>query len=520
MCKNTNQSQNPTKTLLLFITSLVLLSVSLLAQPTPIYWPTNGWRTATPESQGIDSEVLAQAIEQATKSGINIHSLLIVRNNYIVVEAYFFPYNGKTPHDLASVTKSITSTLVGMAIEQRKIKSVDQKALSFFSKNKIANRDKLKEKITIEHLLTMSSGLNCISKGGEPTLWEMLNQPDNVQYMLNLPMVAEPGTNFTYCSGGMHLLSAIITQSTGLKTEDFARKFLFEPLGIKQTIWPLDPQFINHGFGNLHLLPRDMAKIGVLFMNNGRWDATQIVQSDWVKAATTSHIKTGNPRDYGYGWWIQPSGNLIPYEASGRGGQQISVIPAKNTAIVFNGGGFNTGEFMKQILPAIKADQPLPANPAATAKLQTAIENASKANAPAAMQPLPAIAKTISGKSFVLEPNWMGMQTVRLNFPATGDATVLFSFAENGNMTRTEKSREIRPIGLDGVLRLSPNGRGGLSVGTKGKWEDDHTFVFEYDEIANLNHYTFRLSFEGNSVAIHAKERTGLFDQKFNGKPE
>ncbi len=484
------------------------------------YWPTSGWRAASPESQGIDSDLLAEAVNTARKSGINIHSLLVVRNNYIVAEAYFFPYDGKAPHDLASVTKSITSTLIGLAIEQRKVKSIEQKALSFFSKNKITNKDTRKEKITVEHLLTMSSGLNCISKGGEPTLWEMLNQTDNAQFMLNLPMVAEPGSNFVYCSGGMHLLSAIISNAMGVRAETFAQRFLFDPINIKQAIWPIDPNGINHGFGNLHLLPRDMAKLGVLMMNQGKWDGHQVVPADWVTNMTRSHIKTGGARDYGLGWWINPVGNPIPFEASGRGGQQISVIPSKNTVIVLNGGGFNTGDFMKLVLPAIKSDQPLPANPTAEAKLKTAIAEVARASAPAPIPALPTLAKTISGKTFMLAPNWIGLQSLTLNFPAVGDPTVRLAFIENANMNRTEKAREVRPLGLDGVLRLSPNGRYGLSVGLRGAWEDATTFVLEYDEVANLNSYKLRLSFTESGVSVQAKERTGLFDEKFEGKRE
>ena len=495
----------------------LLFSFTVIAQPT--YWPTSGWRTASPESQGIDSAILAEAIETARKSGVNIHSLLIVRNNFIVAEAYFYPYDGKAPHDLASVTKSITGTLIGMAIEQKKIKGVDQKALQFFSKMKIANKDARKEKITVGNLLTMSSGLNCIAKG-EPTLWEMLNQPDNAKYMLDLAMVAEPGSNFSYCSGGMHLLSAIISNATGMNEEAFAKRFLFEPIGIKPGTWPVDPQNVNHGFGNLHLLPRDMAKFGVLYMNNGRWDGRQIIPADWVAAATTSKIKTGGARDYGYGWWIPAAGGLIPYEASGRGGQQISVMPSKNTVIVFNGGGFNTGDVMKLIQPAIKSDQALPENSAAAAKLKNVISEVAKAAEPTAIQPLPAIAKLISGKTFTVQNNWIGLQTLTLRFPEVGDPTAKFSFIENWNMNRTEKLSEVRPIGLDGRLRLSPNGRYGLSVGVRGNWEDDHTFVLEYDEVANLNSYKLRLSFTENTVSIQSKERTGLFDEKFEGKVE
>jgi hypothetical protein len=255
-------------------------------------------------------------------------------------------------------------------------------------------------------------------------------------------------------------------------------------------------------------------------MNQGKWDNRAIVPSDWVTNATRSHIKTGGTRDYGLGWWVNPAGNLIPFEASGRGGQQISVIPSKNAVIVLNGGGFNTGEFMKLVLPAIKSDQPLPANPAAEAKLKTAIAEVAKANAPTTIPALPAIAKTISGQTFALPANWIGLQSLTLTFPAAGDPTARLAFVENANMNRLEKLREVRPIGLDGVLRLSPNGRYGLSVGLRGNWEDTTTFVLEYDEIANLNSYKLRLSFTESSVSVEAKERTGLFDEKFTGKVE
>ena len=348
----------------------------------------------------------------------------------------------------------------------------------------------------------------------------MLNKSDNVQFMLDLPMVAEPGSNFVYCSGGMHLLSAILANAMGMRAETFAQRFLFDPIGIKQVIWPFDPQGINHGFGNLHLLPRDMAKLGVLMMNQGKWDNRTIIPTDWVTNATRSHIKTGNTRDYGLGWWVHPAGNLIPFEASGRGGQQISVIPSKQAVVVLNGGGFNTSEFMKLVLPAFVSDQPLPANPNAEARLKDAIAEAAKAPAPATIPPLPAMAKTISGKTFALAPNWIGLQSLTLNFPAAGDPTVRLAFAESGNMNRTEKLREVRPIGLDGVLRLSPNGRYGLSVGLRGRWEDERTFVLEYDEVANLNSYQLRMSFTDTAVSVQAKERTGLFDEKFTGKVE
>ncbi|HZS06617.1 MAG TPA: serine hydrolase [Blastocatellia bacterium] len=506
--------------LLLILAAYPVNPQSKQVSPSPAYWPTHGWRTTTPEAQGIDSDKLAEAIEQARGGGVNIHSLLIVRNGYLVAEAYFHPYDGKSPHDLASVTKSITTTLVGLAIEQGKIRSVGQPALSFFPGHMIANRDERKERITVEHLLTMSSCLDCKSKGGEPTLWDMHQEKNWAQFMLDLPMVGEPGSNFVYCSGGMHLLSTIISQTTGMTAHDYAKQRLFGALGIRETIWPADPQGTSHGFGNLHLFPRDMAKIGWLFLNQGRWDGKQVVPAEWVATATRRHIKTGNPRDYGYGWWIHPEGSVIPFEASGRGGQQISVVPSKNAVIVFNGGGFAAGEIMKLVIPAFKSDQPLPENPAGVARLKAAIAAAGKAPAPNAMPALPEMAKTISGKTYVLEPNWISLQALSLTFTPSGDATARLTFGASQNLGWTQKHTEARAVGLDGITRVSPGGRLGLPAGVRGAWEDDHTFTLEYDEIANINGYRLTITFSGDGVSIHAKERTGLFDEKFAGKVE
>lgn len=494
---------------------------------------SENWRTATPESQGVDSAILAEAIELARQRGLNIHSFLFVRNGFLIAEAYFYPYDGKTPHDIASVTKPITTTLIGLAIAQGKIESVNQPMLSLFPRHKIANIDERKRRVAIEHLLTMSSGLACKAQAGEPTLWEMLSAPDNTQFMLDLPMVAEPGSTYVYCSGGMHLLSSALMQKTGMNAEAFARKYLFAPLGIREFIWPRDPQNVSHGFGNLHLLPRDMAKLGWLYLNHGQWNGNQLVPAQWVAEATRSHIKTGGAgtSDYGYGWRVPTNSGPVAFEASGRGGQQISVLPTKNAVIVFTGGGFNSGDVMKLVLSAIKSDQPLPENPAALAKLNAAIAAITRPSMP---QPtsltegkLPSLAQTISGKTYELEPNWMGLKSLSITF-RPGDKTATaklefqpalkqYQFGLSAKVRGSKTITEVRPAGLDGLARISRDGMMGLPVALKGFWEDAQTFVLEYDEIANTNTYRLRLTFAGDSVSVQAKERTGLFDEKFTG---
>lgn len=484
-------------------------------------------RLSTPEAQGVDSEQLALAIETARQSINGIHSLLVIRNGALVAEAYFHPYDGKTPHDVASVTKSVTTTLAGIAIAQGKIKSAKDPMLNYFPGVNVANRDQRKANVRLDHLMTMSSGLDCKAARGEPTLWEMLAAPNDVRHMLDLPMVAEPGANFVYCSGGMHLLSAVIAKATGISTEAFARRALFQPLAIQNFIWPADHQGVAHGFGNLHLLPRDMAKLGLLALNRGNWQGKQIIPESWVEQATKSQKTTGNARDYGFGWWIPKPGGPIAFEASGRGGQQISVLPDLNAVIVLTGGGFSTGDVMKLVLPAIKPNTTLPANPSGVAKLKAAIAEAAKAPATKPAVPLPELAKAISGKTFELGTNWIGLKTLSLTFTTNQTATARLTFVASPKQYQFGRSAKIqgittlsetRAIGLNGVPIVSGDGPMALPVAVSGYWIDGQTFFLEYDEIANTNCYRLRLKFSGGTVSVQAKERTGLFDENFAGK--
>jgi CubicO group peptidase (beta-lactamase class C family) len=488
------------------------------------------WPTATPESQGIDSSLLAAAIESLREREAPIHSLLIVRNGRLVTEAYFHPYDGRAPHDIASVTKPVTTTLIGLAIRQGKIAGVDEPMLSVFRDQSIASVDERKQAVRIEHLLTMSSGLGCKAQAGEPTLWEMLSAPDNIRFMLDLPMTDQPGARYVYCSGGMHLLSGAITRRTGRDAESFAKKYLFSPLGIRQWIWPRDPQRVSHGFGNLHLLPRDMARLGQLFLEGGRWNGREVLPADWIVAATRPRMKTGGPgtSDYGYGWRIPTNGSPVSFEASGRGGQQISILKDLKTVIVITGGGFSSAELMKQIFPAINSAGSLPANPVANERLRKVIAAAALPPAPRPVTPLPEMAARISGKPWSLPANWLGLRSLTLGFqPATPTATVRlvfgpalkqYQFGIDAAVTGTRTVTETRPVGLDGVLRISPGGILGLPVGLRGSWIDHQTFQLEYNEIANTNTYLLRMNFEGERLRIEASERTGLFKEVLEAK--
>lgn len=483
--------------LLLFVLVIVASRLRGSAQvATPTYWPTQGWRTTTPEEQGFDSGKTAAGLQEIRNQNLDVHSLMVIRNGLALVDAYFYPYDGATVHDVASVTKSIMTTLIGIAVDQGKLQ-LDQPMLSFFPDRAIANRDTRKERITVRHLASMSSGLDCTAEGDEQTLQEMKASADWVQFTLDRQVLWEPGSHFVYCSPAIHLLSPILQQATGQTTLDFARQNLFEPLGIHDVIWPTDPQGFNDGSSELRLHPRDMAKIGYLWLYHGQWEGRQIVSRAWVEQSVKTQIQTGRNDQYGYGWWVMPGGDGS-YAAIGRGGQRIHVLPAANLIVVTTGGGADWDETIAHLAPAaVKIGQSLPANPSGIDQLAAMLAAVVRPPAPKPVAPLPDTARAISGKTIVFAPNRFAIHTVRADFDDTAEAAVQLTRSDGGHL-------RLR-MGLDGVYRLVP-GEYGLPIGVRGAWEDNQTFAWEYDSIANNDHVLFRMRFDGQRVVLEGRE--------------
>ena len=496
--------------------------------------PTEDWQTSTPENQGMDSERLVELLSFYRENKINIHSMLIIRNGKIGLDASFYPFTpGGTVHDLASVTKSITSVLIGIAIDQGFIESVEQPLLSYFPERTIANLDANKEKITIENLLTMTSGLNCGYQPGEKEHNEMFTSEDWVQFVLDLPMAREPGQEYAYCSGNSHLLSAILTKATGLSMLDFAQKHLLAPLGINEVVWPPDPQGITRGWGDLHLHPRDLAKIGYLYLNSGLWEGKQLLNAAWVEKSTQIQVdravKTNTfirpGRDYGYGWHLVSEGPFSGmYYAAGRGGQLLNVIPDANIVTVITGGenelleydGEKIGEFILSI-----SDQALPKNLDGNENLQQKTEEITAASSPEQIY-LPEIAQIISGKIFILDDNFLNFKTISLRFNGQEEAEVRFSMIDptSGKFKQLVApifTQLVAPLRLDGIYTIVP-GRFGLSTGIKGNWDTNVDFLLTIDEIADINVFELRMSFEADKVTIVLNEKTGLIvNETFEG---
>jgi CubicO group peptidase (beta-lactamase class C family) len=340
---------NSTRFLLIFLMFLPLVDAlqgttgfGLSQAPPPSYWPTDEWLTSTPKDQGMDSSLLTELLDYIdVHYSSTIDSLIIVRNGYIVLEAYPSGLSPDYLHVLHSVTKSFTSALIGIAIQEGFIDSVHQKVVDFFPDRSIANLTSLKQVMTLEHLLTMTTGFEwdewqypyTDTRNG---LIRAITSGDFVQYMLDLPVESVPGTVWTYCTGASHLLSAILEEVTNQSTLAFAQDYLFDPLGISSVYWGSDSQGVYFGGSELYLKPRDMAKFGLLFLNNGTWDGQQIVPNEWVLNSTSTlyHQFSDDYNGYGYQWWTWPSLGGV-YYASGLYQQKIIVVPEHDLVVVF-----------------------------------------------------------------------------------------------------------------------------------------------------------------------------------------
>ncbi|MDO8124009.1 MAG: serine hydrolase [Candidatus Hermodarchaeota archaeon] len=303
----------------------------------PEYWPTIDWQTATPESHDMNVTLLEEMEAYINDSSWSedIISLLIVHGGYLVYENYFGqPENSDVANEIHSCTKSVTSLLVGIAIAQGHIGGVDEFVLDYFPDRTFENMDSRKEAITIEHLLTMTSGL----PWEENEYGALVSSPDWVKWVLDRPMEYAPGETWVYNTGGSHLLSAIVSEAAGQNTTVFADEFLFSPLGITYWWWPGDPQGAAMGGSDLYLRPRDIAKIGYLCLRGGVWDGQIIVPHSWLVTSTscqyTFHPTLGSA-GYGYQWWVYP--HVGAYAARGWLGQFIWVVPNHDLVVVITG---------------------------------------------------------------------------------------------------------------------------------------------------------------------------------------
>jgi CubicO group peptidase (beta-lactamase class C family) len=331
--------------------------------------PDDGWQVSRPAEQGLDSALLATLTGRINNGDYGeIHSLLIVRHDYLVYEKYFDGYSSEALHPMYSVTKSVTSALIGIALDQGKLDGVDELLLPLFPEYfEVQNLDSNKEAVTLEDVLTMRAGFQWSESY---SVSQMARSTDWIKYMLDLPVLGVPGTTFQYNSGCTILLSGIIRNASHLQAAEFADRHLFGPLGITRKTWEAGPLNLTNTAGGLSLRPRDMAKIGLLYLHEGRWQGREIISRDWIEESTSWLLKPYRNTGYGYQWWSTPleSGSVSPEDddlikyASGAGDQFIIFIPALDlvvTATAGNGDGPYDQPlvFLRQyIIPAVKGE--------------------------------------------------------------------------------------------------------------------------------------------------------------------
>ncbi|MEL6821824.1 MAG: serine hydrolase [Calditrichota bacterium] len=275
----------------------------------------------------------------------------MVIDNQLVIEEYLNKQTADQQHDLRSVTKSITSLLLGIAIDKGFIDSIDDPVSKYITDPAPKkNKDPRKDDITIRHLITMSSGLDCNdwdkkSKGQEDRVYK---KKDWLQYFMDLPMTNDPGAVSSYCTMGQILMTEIISRTSGMPIDKFAEQYLFTPLGITNLSWghTSKKEVIASG-KRLYMIPRDMAKLGQLILNKGKWNDQQIISEAWIEQSTSDQIQLSGI-GYGFLWWNIPLNangkKVIAKSATGNGGQYIMVLPEFNMVAVFTGGAYNSEE--------------------------------------------------------------------------------------------------------------------------------------------------------------------------------
>lgn len=321
--------------------------------PVAVVKSNDGWETVEPGKESLDARLLTQMFAHiADNSYKNIHSVLIVKNGKLVAEKYFsgqdsqghFRVFGRDSlNELHSATKSIDSILIGIAVDQHLISGVDEKISTFFPEYADIFADRAKGALRLRDFLSMTSGLS----------WDEAKYPysdsrndqvgmnksaDPVRYTLGKPVVAPPGTKFNYNSGISIVLGEIIHKVSGLQADKFAERYLFNPLGITDYFWQKYSNGTLQTGGGLYLRSRDMAKIGQLLLNGGRWQGKEIVSENWIQQSIAQNAPD---RTYGYQWWLghleAGDRSIFAYGAQGRGGQFIIIMPEVQMVAVFTG---------------------------------------------------------------------------------------------------------------------------------------------------------------------------------------
>ena len=316
--------------------SIVFISIAFLVlsscndEPTAPEIPSYNWQISSPEELGLNSSLLNTAVSQASAQGF-INSLIVIRDGKIAIEKYFNGRNKESFQTVRSVSKSFLSALVGIAVNKG-ILQLDQKMINSFPEYKSSVTDTNINSITLKHLITMRSGI----KGDEEFYFTFTESSNWIKTIIQSQLEFQPGTKALYATAGTHLVSGILTRASGISTKLFAERYLFNNMGIDVNDWVRDPQGVYFGGNDMFFTTRNMAVIGLLYLNNGNLNGKQILSSEWVNNTLQysggSNIVWGRLTEggYGYMWWLGKVSGKKVYFALGHGGQYVLCVPDYN----------------------------------------------------------------------------------------------------------------------------------------------------------------------------------------------
>lgn len=383
-----------------------------MSTPLPVALPR-----ATPESQGVPSAAIHAFVDAAEANLRDLHSFMLLRHGHVIAEGWWHPYQRDLSHMLFSLSKSFTSTAIGLAVDEGRL-SIDDPVLSFFPDDAPARVSRKLAAMRVRHLLSMSTGQKADMTVGTRHLggW--------VRRFLRVPVIHEPGTQFLYNSGATYMLSAIIQKTTGMKLIDYLGPRLFDPLGISQRTWEESPEGINVGGWGLAITTEAIARFGQCWLNKGIWQGQRLIPEAWIETASAFHVKNGDDlasdwaQGYGFQFWRCRHN---AYRGDGAFGQYCVIFPEQDAVLAMTSGLADMQPPLnlvwEHLLPALGND-PLPADAAAQAALTTRLSSLGiPAPTGASASPL---AARIAGRTYRFEPNPLRLASMQLTFDADG----------------------------------------------------------------------------------------------------
>ena len=444
----------------------------------------------TPETQGLSSSAVQAFVEAVEDQGIELHSFLLLRHGAVVAEGGWSPYHPERPHMLFSLSKSFTSTAIGLAVAEGCL-SVDDRVLSFFPDEAPARVSKNLDAMRVRHLLSMSTG------HAEDTMAYLHRRRDGnwIKAFLARPVKHEPGTYFLYNTGATYVLSAVIQKVTGLTLLDYLRPRLFEPLGIQDPVWEVSPQGINTGGFGLTITTEDIARFGQLYLQKGKWHGQQLVPEAWVEQASSRQVANGSDetsdwqQGYGYQFWRCRHG---AYRGDGAFGQYCIVMPDQDAVLAITGGLGDMQVVLNlvwaHLLPSMGQAASLPEQPQARDRLTQTLE--SMAYLPPQGKASSPLAASFSDKTFVMEPNGLKIKAMS------------FDFSKPEGVVTIRRASGDEPFvcgaGTWQDNRVLPNGGAVAS----GVWSDDTTYVITLRYYETPFVYTLACHFVGDRLTI------------------